>query len=205
MSIFAQEGKLAQCLNRLGDLIWLNLLALLFCIPIITVGASVSAMYQVTLKMVKNEEGKIGVSFLRAWKENFRQSTCIWLIGGGMSAFLYLDIWLLGKVDYPFVQGYKILLFVLMLMVLMFTVFALIVQARFINTLKNTCKNGIFFCSAHILKSILMFAVMASPLVLLGISNRMVSVIVLLGLSGPAYITSIYFRGLFQEFEPEAK
>ena len=181
MSIFAQEGKLARFLNRLGDLIWLNVLTMVFCIPVVTAGAAVTAMYQVSLRMVKNEEGKIGASFLQGFKENFRQSTLIWLIGGGISAFLALDIRLLGQVSYSFVRPYKILLFVLLLFVLMFTVFALVTAARFENTLKNTLKNGILFCVSHIFKSLLMFAVMAGPLLLLAASNRFLSVIVLMG------------------------
>ena len=45
MSIFAQEGKLARFLNRLGDLIWLNVLTMVFCIPVVTAGAAVTARY----------------------------------------------------------------------------------------------------------------------------------------------------------------
>ena len=188
MSIFAQEGKLARFLNRLGDLIWLNVLTMVFCIPVVTAGAAVTAMYQVSLQ---------------GFKENFRQSTLIWLIGGGISAFLALDIRLLGQVSYSFVRSYKILLFVLLLFVLMFTVFALVTAARFENTLKNTLKNGILFCVSHIFKSLLMFAVMAGPLLLLAASNRFLSVIVLMGVSGPGYLCSVYFRALFQDFEGE--
>lgn len=201
MSIFAQEGKLTRFLNRLGDLIWLNVLTMVFSIPVVTAGAAVTAMYQVSLRMVKNEEGGIGASFLRGFRENFRQSTLIWLIGGGLSAFLALDIRLLGRVSYSFAQPYKILLFVLLLFVLMFTIFSLVTAARFENTLKNTIKNGVLFCVSHIFKSILMFAVMASPLLLLAASNRFLSVIVLIGVSGPGYLCSVYFRALFQDFE----
>jgi uncharacterized membrane protein YesL len=203
MSIFAQEGKLTRFLNRLGDLIWLNVLTILFCIPVVTIGAAVTAMYQVSLRMVKNEEGRIGASFVLAFKENFRQSTLIWLIGGGVGAFLAFDIRLLGQVSYGFVQPYKILLFVLLLFVLMFTVFALVTAARFENTLKNTIKNGILFCVSHIFKSVLMFAVMACPLPLLAASNRFLSVIVLIGVSGPGYLCSLYFRTLFKDYEGE--
>lgn len=201
MSIFAQEGRLTRFLNRLGDLIWLNVLTMVFSIPVVTAGAAVTAMYQVSLRMVKNEEGGIGASFLRGFRENFRQSTLIWLIGGGLSAFLALDIRLLGWVSYSFAQPYKILLFVLLLFVLMFTIFSLVTAARFENTLKNTIKNGVLFCVSHIFKSILMFAVMASPLLLLAASNRFLSVIVLIGVSGPGYLCSVYFRALFQDFE----
>lgn len=201
MSIFSTEGKLAGFLNRIGDLIWLNILTLICCIPIVTIGASIAAMLQLTMKMVKNEEGVITSSYFRAFRENFRQATAIWLIGGGISLFLYMDIWLLGKVQYSFVQTYKIILFVLLLFVLMFTFFALAVSARFENTLKNTIKNGVLFCAIHIFKSILMFGVMLIPVILLGVSLRFLSVDVLLGASGPAFLSSIYFRDLFSDFE----
>lgn len=203
MSVFSTEGKLAGFLNRIGDLIWLNVLTLVCCIPIVTVGAAVAAMLQLTMKMVKNEEGALTASYFRAFRENFTQATAIWLIGGGLSLFLYLDIRLLGTVEYSFVQPYKIVLFVLMLFVMMFTFFSLAVSARFENTLKNTIKNGILFCVIHIFRSILMFVVMLSPVVLLGVSLRFLSVDVLLGVSGPAFLASIYFRDLFRDFEQE--
>lgn len=203
MSIFSTEGKLAGFLNRVGDLIWLNILTLICSIPIVTAGAAAAAMLQITMKMVKNEEGLITASYFRAFRENFRQATAIWLIGGGISLFLYMDIWLLGKVENSFVQIYKVVLFVLLLFVMMFTFFSLAVSARFENTLKNTIKNGMLFCMIHIFKSILMFAVMWIPVILLGVSLRFLSVNVLIGISGPAFLVSIYFRDLFSDFEKE--
>lgn len=202
MGIFAQESKLTRVLNRVGDLILLNVLTLAACMPVVTIGAAVSAMYAVTLKMVHDEEGKITAAYFHAFRENWKQSTAIWLIGGGLSGILYMDIWLLGKVQYSFTHPYKILLFILSLIVLMFTLFALVTQARFENSLKNTIKNGVLFCAIHFLKSILMFLVVLIPAALVFISCRTFSVIVLIGVSGPAFLTSIYFRSLFQDFEP---
>lgn len=201
MSIFATEGKLAGFLNRLGDLILLNFLTLICMIPVVTAGAAFTSMYEITLKMVKNEEGKINTLFFSAFKNNLKKSTVIWLAGGGIAAFLVLDIRLLGQMGGSWVTYYRIILFVLALMVLMFTLFALVTAARFENTLKNTVKNGILFCVIHFLKSILMFAVTLVPVVLLSISFRFCALIVLLGVSGPAFLTSIYFRNLFKDFE----
>lgn len=203
MGIFDPDGRLARILNRIGDLILLNVLTLICCIPVFTIGAAVSSMFHVTLLMVKNEEGRVVPSFIGAFKENFKQSTLIWLIGGGLCAFLLCDIWLLGKTELSFAGAYKLLLFVLFLLVLLFTIFSLVVQARFENTLKNTIKNGILFCVIHFLKSVLMYMVLAIPVALLFLSLRALSVDVLLGLSGPAYLTSIYFRDLFKDFEPK--
>ena len=201
MNLFSAEGRLAGVLNRLGDLIVLNMLTLVSVIPVVTAGAAVTSMFEITLKMVKNEEGPVAASYFRAFRGNFRKSTLIWLAGGGLTLFLGADIWLLGSVDGNWVRYYKLVLFVLAAAVLMFTFFALVTAARFENTLKNTIKNGILFCAIHFLKSILMFAVMLLPLGLLFVSNRFWCVIVLIGISGPAFLTSIYFRDLFRDFE----
>lgn len=201
MRIFAAEGKLAGFLNRLGDLIVLNLLTLITMVPVVTAGAAITSMYEITLKMVKNEEGKIIPSYLSAFRGNLKKSTAIWIAGAGTAAFLGLDIRLLGRLDGSWVMYYKLVLFVLALIVMMFTVFSLVTAARFENTMKNTVKNGILFCIIHFLKSILMFAVILLPVILLCVSARFWSLIILFGVSGPAFLTSIYFRDLFKDFE----
>ena len=203
MNLFAADGKLAKFLNRIGDLILLNIITMIACIPIITAGAAISSMYYVTLLMVKNEEGKILLTYIRAFKDNFKQATMIWIIGGGLSAFLFFDIWLMGQVDFKFVSFYKMVLFVLFLLVLMVTVFTLVVQARYENTLLNTIKNGMLYCAIQFGRSLLMAFVLLIPVILLFLSWRALSVIALLGMSGPAYLTSIYFRDLFQKYSKE--
>lgn len=203
MGIFSQDGWLVRILNRIGDLIWLNLLTCFCSIPIFTAGAALSSLYEMTLKMVRLEEGKITSSYFRAFRGNFKQATLIWLIGGGLCTFLCFDIWLLHGTSFSFAKYYNIVLFVLLLLILMFTLFSLVVQARFVNTLKNTIKNGVLFCVAYFVKSILMYFVMLIPVVLLFLSYRALLLIVLIGFSGPAYLTSFYFRSLFAPYEPE--
>ena len=70
--IFDVEGPLFSGLSRLADLFWLNVLFIVCSIPIFTIGASATALYYVTLKMVKNEECYITKSFFRSFKQNFR-------------------------------------------------------------------------------------------------------------------------------------
>lgn len=205
MGIFAPESKLSLLLNKIGDLVILNILTLICCIPIVTIGAAITSMYQITLKMAKNEEGKIAGPFFAAMKENLKKSTIIWLIGLGLSLFLALDIYMLGKVDASYVSTYKIILFAFMVLILLFTYFCLVTAARFENTLKMTIRNGMIFCAIHFIKSILMFAVTLIPVALIFVSYRFLSIDVLVGLSGPAFLTSIYFRNLFAQFEGTAE
>ena len=67
-------------LSWAADLIILNLCFLIGSIPLITAGASLTALYTVCLKMVRNEENGIFTGFWKAWKANFRQSTLAWIL-----------------------------------------------------------------------------------------------------------------------------
>ena len=75
--IFNMDNKFFVFMGRVADLIILNLVCLVCCIPIITIGASLTALYYVTLKMVRNEESYIIKSFFKSFRENFKQSTII--------------------------------------------------------------------------------------------------------------------------------
>ena len=58
MNIFEEGSPFQRFLNKMADLLILNLIALLMCLPIITAGASLTAMHYVLLKMVRGAEGR---------------------------------------------------------------------------------------------------------------------------------------------------
>ena len=79
MKIFDLDSPLMNVLNKMADLMWLNILTLICCIPVITAGAALTSMHYVALKIVRNEESYITRSFFKSFKTNFRQATLIWL------------------------------------------------------------------------------------------------------------------------------
>jgi len=201
--LLSPEGKVSSVLSTLGDLFILNVLTILCSLPIFTFGAAFSSMYQIVLKIVKKEEGHIVPAYFAAFRENFRKSTIIWLIGGGISFFIAFDIYALSKSSFSFSLQYRILLAVLLFFVMMFTFFALVTASYFENTLKNTIVNGMKFCVIHILISILMFALTAAPFAGLYLTFRIFPLLVLLGFSGPAFLCGLYFADLFKKYEPK--
>lgn len=201
--LFAPEGKLATILNTVGDLIVVNLLTILLCLPVVTAGAAISACYHMAIKIVRKEDGHIAAEYFRAFREDFRQSTGIALIGGGIAAFILFDIDLLRRMNGSFIGIYRIVLFVLALIVGMLTMFTLVTASHFRNTFRNTVKNGILFCILYPLKSIVVFFVMLLPFILTAMSMRFLILAILLGFSGPAFITGYYFSDLFGKYEEQ--
>ena len=78
--LFNYDNPVWRFIGKLGDLIILNILWMITSIPIVTIGASITALYYVTLKLVRDEDGYTIKSFFKSFKENFKQSTIIWLI-----------------------------------------------------------------------------------------------------------------------------
>ena len=91
MKLFNIDGGFYKFISRFFDLVKLNFLWLLFCLPVITIGASTTAAYGVALKMVDDEESYIARSFVREFKRNFKQGTVLGLIFIVATYAIYLD------------------------------------------------------------------------------------------------------------------
>ena len=95
MKIFSYDSKFSQVLLKLAQSCYLNLLWALCSLPLMTLGAATAALYAVTLKMTRDEEGDLTKMFFRAFRENFRQATVLWLILLGAGGVLGVDAYIL--------------------------------------------------------------------------------------------------------------
>lgn len=137
-----QNTPLIRVLDVFGNVFVLNVLFVIFCLPVVTIGASTSAMYTMGLKMVRKEEGHMVRGFWEAFKRNFKQSTIAWLI----EVFVIVTLWgmytMVGNIEGAISSFYSVV-FVIELVVAVLTfpfVYPLI--ASFENTLWNTFKNA---------------------------------------------------------------
>ncbi len=80
MKFLSYDSPFGQVMMKLCYGCYLNLLWFICCIPIVTIGASTTALYYTSLKIVRGENIPLARTFLRSFRENFRQSTVLWLI-----------------------------------------------------------------------------------------------------------------------------
>lgn len=88
-----QEGPLANGLNRFMDLILLNVLWFLCSIPILTLGASTCALYEVTLRYALHETPPITRTFFQAFRKHLKKATELFLLVLAAGLFLAADLW----------------------------------------------------------------------------------------------------------------
>lgn len=156
---FDLESPLMRCLNRMTDLMVLNVVFLLTCIPIFTIGAAWTALSYVTLKMARNEEAYMIKDYFRSMRQNFRQATILWAGMLGMGVVLFLDFSMLKGMDG---QGYGLVQKLLAGICLIFWIMALYlfpILARFDNTLRATINNALVMAVGHYRCTLAMLAV----------------------------------------------
>ena len=76
-----KENPVIAFLNKMADLILLNLIFLLCCIPVVTIGPAITALYAVSLRSVRYGDGYVIQTFFRSFKQNFKQSFVAGMIG----------------------------------------------------------------------------------------------------------------------------
>lgn len=201
--LFDLDSPIMRGLSKIADIVWLNVLTLVCCIPIITVGAALTAQHYVVLKMVRDEEGYITRSFFKSFKLNFKQATCIWLIFLVFIMMFLGDIYifLFSAIEFP--RFILIVVFAMALIVALVGVYVFPVLSKFDNTVKNTILNSFKIALISLPKTILMLVIYALPIVLIVISLRLMPVAVLFGFSGTAYLCAMLYNGVFKKFEPE--
>lgn len=200
--LFNPEGKFAQYGGKLWDLIWLNILVVICMLPVITMGAAMSAMHYILLKIYRNEEGNITSSFFKAFCNNFKQSTAISLI---YSAVIYLLIVSMG-IAFSLQMGIlKYLLIVVLAFICGAWNWSLIFQSRYRNTVLKTIRLSIMATLAHPFRSILMTIMFALPAALLVVGVENFVIVILVGFTMPGFIQVITYRSVFQKLETANK
>lgn len=189
-------------LSNLTDVVILNVVCLLCCIPVITIGPAITAMHYVTLKMVKEENGYIVKSFFKSFKENFRQSVIAWIIFLIITVVFLLDLKILQSVGIQENKILGILIGMIYLFVCTTTMYVFPILSRFSNTLGQTMKNALFMSILHFFKTIVMAVIYVIPFALPLLHIGMIPVVLLVGLAGPAYFNSFIWNSIFKKYEP---
>lgn len=153
-------------IKKIGKLLFLNILWLLFSLPVITIGASTCAAFSVTLKLVDDEEISIWGQFIKGFKQSWLQGIFMGLFTAACS-ISSVFIWKRVLMDVTFWPLIGAIAFTILIIVINFYAFPLI--ARYTNSFKNVIKNSIsvflqFFKPS--LKSVLLVAIEVAILVL---------------------------------------
>lgn len=162
--MFSPDSKTMQIIGRITDLILLNIVYVITCLPVFTVGAATTALYTMCFRLMREEYSGLIRSYFRAFKENFKQATLIWgillLIVIPALYYIYVLLALSG------VGRYASLLFILIAAVAAMTagyVFPWISQ--FENGTVQALKNALILSISHLPRTLAILAINLMPLI----------------------------------------
>ena len=206
-NIFSMDGGFFRVLNRIADLMILNLVFDVCCIPIVTIGPALTALYYVTLKIAVNEEGYIVRGFFKSFRQNFRQALIIWLLMLLLGAVLTMDLLILRSSTGIVLQTLRVIIMATFVAYFMVLIYVFPTLAKFDNTIQATMKNALFMAILDFPRTILMLVIVIGS-VLLTLYNAYtfwygILIWIMLGFACIAYVNSRFFQQIFKKYIPE--
>ena len=206
-NIFNLESPMMQMLTKAGDMILLNVMFLICCIPVITAGASIAAMHKMMQEIVYDTDSGTFKGFFRAFRANFKQATILWIIilliilSLGCDALLIITFFS-GSES---VKWMLILLAVLVALVCCVAAYMIPLIVRYENTLRQHLTNAAVLSIIKLPRTIGLVFLNLLPLILLSISlNAFIQTLifwVVIGFAFTTYMEVVILKPVFAELE----
>ena len=203
LNLFSYNSPIMRFLERVFDLVVLNLMTLLLCIPIVTAGAAMTALYK-TLFDIRQQKGRTVIGYWQTFRAEFRSALPLGLLAivalAAYGAYLYLlyprlaaeNVW-----AWIAVAAIGALFFFPMSFV--FPLFA-----KFENTVKKTIVNAFFMSIRHLPVTLIVIAMQVVWVLLMRFLPDQAPFILLVwlffGISLPAYLASGLFLRVFAQY-----
>ena len=169
-SFFNYNNKFFHAVNKILNVCFISILWIVCCIPIFTVGASTTAMYYTVNKVVHHNRSYVFTEFFPAFKRNFKQSTCIWLIVFFSGLIFRLDAYIMKNYFLKagsMIGNLYIFFNVLLVFEFIWCMYIFPNIAKFENSNRQIMKNAALMAVAHLPWTLLIVVILVLFLFLL--------------------------------------
>lgn len=169
MKLFNPDSRIMIFLSRVADLVILNILWLVCCVPVVTIGASTTAMYHVIRHWQKDSVSSIVRDFFQSFKEDFKQATPVYLILLIPTAAVVMNAMLIfNPENSAAVPSYLLVIWFISALILLFiSSFVYPVMAFFADSIFKTLRNAMVLALANLPRTILISILNLLPVILL--------------------------------------
>lgn len=201
-SVFSPDSAVMRAISRAADLVILNFIFLICCVPVVTIGPALTAMYTVVFSIGTSRDKGTVRAFFRAFGANFKKSAAAWCIFIFVAAALAFDMIL----AYRAVPIMCLPLAVLCLIAVFALLYTFPLMSLFENTVLATLKNAFILSIAHLPRTLAIAVLNLFPFALLlgyPMYFFMVAFIwVIIYFSGAAYISALLLRKVVAPYLP---
>lgn len=208
MKLLDPDSPIMSFLARVADLVILNVLWLLCCLPVVTAGASTTAMYHVVRHLQEESISSVTRDFFRSFKSDFRQATPVYLLLLIPTAAVVMNAWILSAQSSDVVPVYVRAIWMVPALMLTFVVsFVYPVMAYFDDTVWKTLRTAAVLAVAKLPRTVLISAINLLPIIMLFVSLpfflRSSIFWLLIGGSLTAYLNMLILRPVFKKIIDE--
>lgn len=202
--LFSPDSKFMIAASRAADLMILNLLFLVTCIPLVTVGPAVTALYHVVFAMGTHREQGVFREYFRAFRQNFAAGMKLWLLIAAVMAAVIFDLILFSSLGLTLALVPFGILGVLGCLTgaLVFPL-----AAFFDNTTMGTVKNGLVLSLANLPRALGAALLWLFPVIVYWLSPLVFFYTAFLWIvvyfAAAAYVSSLLLRRVLQPWLPE--
>ena len=169
-SIFDMDSPVMQAMNKLGSMIWISLLWLLCCLPVVTIGASTAALYRMMFNLREDKTCTAG-AFFRAFASNFKQASLLWLIEVAFGAAMIGYYWFAASMGAENLRLILVIPFCLLFLLSGFLfLYVYPLTCYFENTLGNTLRNALILSCCNPKRTIPAFVLSIVPVIAMFLS-----------------------------------
>ncbi len=208
MKLFNPDSRIMIFLSRVADLVILNILWLVCCVPVVTIGASTTAMYHVIRHWQKDSVSSIMRDFFQSFKEDFKQATPVYLILLIPTVAVVMNAMLIfNPENSAAVPSYLLVIWFISALILLFiSSFVYPVMAFFADSIFKTLRNAMVLALANLPRTILISILNLLPVILLfvNLSFFLQSSIFWLLIGGAlvAYLNMSILKPVFKKLVP---
>ena len=190
-------------INTLCNFVVLNLVFLISCLPVITIGTALSSLYYVTLREARGEYGYLVRTYIKEFRKNLKSGTAAFAVLFVIGAVILFNLafWFnLGGIPAAVITGLMAVGAIVWLFTFTYT-FPLI--ARFNNSTKQTLINAFCLMMSNVKATLALLLIYVMVLFLCVFLAPMTLMMVLFGFAFIAYCQSFVFKKVFEPYEKE--
>ena len=206
---YNQDSKFWHFATLVADFILLNLLFIVLCIPVVTIGPAIAALIHTTLKLSEDENRTLVKPFWNEFKRDITKKMLLWIVYLVLiAALVYMAqfYWNFANNNAELFKIIGFMLFMLSAFILVLTIVASIIglamTTQYFSPIKRLVKNSYLLIIIMPVQSLIMAAVIvATTLFFIYQTVPVLSFFLMIGFAGLAYS----FAPLIREFFTKVK
>lgn len=171
-NLLSYDSPIMTLLRGVSNTMFLNMLFLLCCLPVVTIGAAWTALFAGC--RVMQEDGPCYKTFFKTFFKSFKRATLAWVIQFPvllLSLYMAMSVWLLRTGGMPFSEVSLVISVIAIVIVLMWITMTCLFYSKFECTLKQLLKNGAYMMVGYLIRSLIITLLCWGPFFLMWIDT----------------------------------